>query len=249
MAYAGTSVGRRPRRGRRRGDRSGDRGRAASPAGSAAASGIARRSSASSTGWSGSCSSSRSRSSHRHDARLRARPGRRCEHPGRRLGGHRRHPRGAADPPGRDPRAGRVPAAAARGPRPPAQRRGDARRDRPDHHRQDGHADPQPARRGLGRRPRRAGRRRRTGWPRLLRGAARRGRCLGQRRRDRRRLVHGVAAHAPSRQPAGTRCSTPADLVDSEPVADDRPLVTDAQSQARTTARSRSSPSGRRRRS
>ncbi len=70
--------------------------------------------------------------------------------PRRHLGRDRRDPRGAADPPRGRPRAGCLPAPQAGRARAPAQRRGVARRRRPDHHRQDRDADPQPARRGLG---------------------------------------------------------------------------------------------------
>ena len=69
----------------------------------------------------------------------------RRERAGRHLRGDRRDPRGAAGPARRDPRAGRLPAPPARGPRPSAVRRGDARGGRPHHHRQDRHADREPA--------------------------------------------------------------------------------------------------------
>ena len=96
---------------------------------------------------------------HRDRARVRSRPAGRGEPAGRHLGRDRGDPRGAAGPARGDPRPGRVPAAAARRPRPAAQRRGDARLGRPDHHRQDRDADPQPARRRVRDRLDRTGRR------------------------------------------------------------------------------------------
>ena len=89
---------------------------------------------------------------HRDHDRARLRPWQpaRRQPAGRHLGGHRRDPRGAARPAGRDPRAGCVPAPPAGRPRASPERRGDPWRGRPGHHRQDRHADPEPAGRGVG---------------------------------------------------------------------------------------------------
>ena len=78
----------------------------------------------------------------------------RREPAGRHLGRDRGDPRGAADPARGHPRARRLSAPPARRARPPAQRGGDARRGRPDRHRQDRDADPEPARGRLDPRPR-----------------------------------------------------------------------------------------------
>ena len=85
----------------------------------------------------------RDRADRDHDrARVRARPAGRGEPARRDLGGDRRDPGGAAGPARGDPRPGRLPAAQARRPGSPPERRGDARRDRPDRDRQDRDADP-----------------------------------------------------------------------------------------------------------
>ena len=105
---------------------------------------------------------------------------------------------------------GAYPAAPARRPRAPAERPGDARRGRPDPHRQDRHADPEPPRAGRRRTPAtapiaRAGR----GGSAPRRGAAGRGRRLG-RRSGRSRVVQRCvrARRSTSRGAAGARART-----------------------------------------
>ena len=129
----------------------------------------------------------------RHVAGVHPGPGRGRDDPRRHLRRDRRDPRGAADPPRGRPRAGCLPPPQAGRARPPAERGGVPRRDRPDHHRQDRDADPQPARRGIGPDPGRPGRGRRRPVGDPARCAPRGGGRLGDRWRLAAQLVHPLA--------------------------------------------------------
>ena len=129
----------------------------------------------------------------RHVAGVHSGPGRRRDDPRRHLGRDRRDPRGAADPPRGRPRPGCLPPPQAGRARAPAERGGVARRGRPDHHRQDRDADPQPARRGIGPDPGRPGRGRRRPVGDPARCAPRGGGRLGDRWRLAAQLVHPLA--------------------------------------------------------